>query len=180
MSRLELVKDISNRPELKDIYTDIINNGFGNEEPMSYFTALGNRPDLLKSTWNFLKSILVEGELPATVKQMVSLAISHYNECQFCSVSHTYALESLGVSQDIIKGCLSNDEMEDIPVSYRSIIKFSIKSVKNAKSITDDDFDKLRENGLSESEITELVLLISLTNFSNTYTDIAKIPLDFG
>ena len=178
MSRLKLVGDSSSNSKLSELYQEIIQCGFGTDKPINWFTSQGLRPDIIEGSWGLVKSILARGELPASLKQMIALSISVQNNCRYCSVVHTHALESMGVPQDEIKNCIKDSDFGQMPPMHRAVLKFCSKAAADPNSITDDDFQNLRECGLNDKEITETVMMVSFTKFINSWADICGLELD--
>ncbi len=87
-------------PEVRDVYDDImatrkidwINN---------FWKALAHDPAALKRTWLSIKEIMAPGKLDALTKEMVYLAISASNQCNYCIASHTAAAKKAGMSEEM-------------------------------------------------------------------------------
>jgi AhpD family alkylhydroperoxidase len=70
--------------------TDFINN---------FWRGLANDPVLLKRTWEGLKAVMtVKGELDPVVREMIYIAVSTANGCQYCVHSHTAAARAQGMT----------------------------------------------------------------------------------
>ncbi len=178
MSRFALIKDTTDSPELEALYQDIIDSGFGTEVPINWFTAQGSRPDLLEGTWKLVKNILVEGALPAIVKQMIAMTISLQNNCRYCSITHTHALEAMGVPKAVIDTCATDPDLSQIPQPHRAILQFALKAAREPNALTDDDFRVLRENDLNDGEIMEVAMMAAFMNFINTWADVSGVTVD--
>ncbi len=70
--------------------TDFINN---------FWRALAHDPELLESTWARLKMVMGPGELDPLVKEMLYIAVSATNGCEYCIHSHTAAAKSKGMTE---------------------------------------------------------------------------------
>ena len=70
--------------------TDFINN---------FWRALANDPALLRATWERLKVVMGPGELDPLVKEMLYVAVSVANGCDYCIHSHTAAAKAKGMSE---------------------------------------------------------------------------------
>ena len=74
--------------EVREVYddlrvvrkTDFINN---------FWKALANQPQTLKRIWNGIKEVFAEGEIDAVTKEMIYIAVSVANNCDYCIHSHT-------------------------------------------------------------------------------------------
>ena len=69
--------------------TDFINN---------FWRALANDPALLTATWGRLKEVMGPGELDPLVKEMLYIAVSVANGCEYCIHSHTAAAKAKGMT----------------------------------------------------------------------------------
>jgi len=179
MGQFELVREISARPELRPLYEDMMACGFESEgAPGNWFTSQGDRPDMLRAAWPLVKMILCEGQLPPTLKQLVSMVVSQHNDCRYCAVAHTNALQTLGVPEEIIKSATSDPEMQSVPPAQRAALRFAIKAAKTPRAVDSADYAALREAGYSQGEIMELVMLAAANNFINTWADASGIAVD--
>ena len=93
-------KDAS--PEVKAVYddilltrkTDYINN---------FWKAIAHDPALLKRTWEDLKSIMTPGALDPLTKELLYIAVSVTNNCQYCIYSHTASAFGKGMTPEMFK-----------------------------------------------------------------------------
>jgi len=84
--------------EVKAIYddirsvrkTDFINN---------FWKALANQPDNLRRIWEDLKVIMADGELDSLTKEMLYIAVSIANNCDYCIHSHTASAFNKGMTE---------------------------------------------------------------------------------
>ena len=163
---------------LNPLYEEILDAGFGDEVPLNWFTSQSSRPDILRSTWALTKGILVEGQLPGALKQMICLAVSGRNDCNYCQVVHTNVLAALGVSDDAIQACVADPDFSSLPPVQRAVLHFATKAARSPNDIDDEDRQSLRDVGLTDGEIIEVCMLAAFTNFINTWADAAGVPLD--
>ena len=178
MAHFSMVDDPSGDEELTELYQDILASGFGDTTPLNWFRVLGHRPDLLKASWSLLRGVLVEGQLPGSLKQMIATVVSQQNGCRYCTLTHTGAMVAMGVSEEVVHSCTSDPELAEVPDPQRSILLFSLKAAGSPSDITTADVDGLREQGLSEGEILEVGMMASLCNFINTWAEVSGIPVD--
>ena len=70
--------------------SDFVNN---------FWRGLANDPPLLKRTWEGLKAVMAsEGALDPVVREMIYIAVSTANACQYCVHSHTAAARARGMT----------------------------------------------------------------------------------
>ena len=176
MNRIPQVTNPSD-PFLVGVYQDIC-EVTGSPAPASLYTAMAVRPDLVAATWDLVKVLFVEGQLPPVVTQFMVTAMSIEAGCRYCEVAHSQALESLGIEKNTVQRCLAN--LDDMAVSdlHRAIISFSVKASKDPTSITDADVDHLRSLGISDEELVEVAIVVALTKLLNTWADTVALPIE--
>ena len=65
----------------------------------NFWKYLANDPALLERTWKSLKEVMAPGALDALTKEMIYLAVSVTNGCQYCIASHTAAARKAGMTE---------------------------------------------------------------------------------
>ncbi len=134
------------------------------------------RPDLELARQALSARLFYSGQIPPALKQMIAMALSKQNNCDYCSILHTKVLEKIGIPEDVIENSVSQVDMLQIPPTYRSILKFTLKASKAPLDITDDDFEVLREQGLTDEEILEITMVVAYLDLVNTWTQVPPIP----
>ncbi len=84
-------------PEVKAVFDDIMTTRKV-KSVNNFWKYLGNEPRMLKHTWESLKSIMGEGALDPLTKELVYVAISITNNCEYCMASHTAAARAKGAT----------------------------------------------------------------------------------
>ena len=176
--RFTRIERPDDNPELASLYADITESGLGDRVPLNWFTAQAERPDILAATWALVKAVLLQGQLPPTVKQMILVKISTYNKCRYCAAVHTNALQAMGVPAEIIDSVTTDLSLAKVPPPQRAILEFAMKVAREPKSVTDEDFRNLHEFGLSEGEAMEVAMMGAFVIFVNTWADVSGIPVD--
>lgn len=62
------------------------------------FRAMANNPEYLQSSWERFKRVMLSGKLDRKTKELLAIAVSTINNCEYCINAHTWALKQLGVS----------------------------------------------------------------------------------
>ena len=97
MSTVPLVEYEDAPPEVRAVFDDIRtvrNTDYVN----NFWKALANHPDTLRRVWSSLKEVMAEGEIDALTKEMIYIAVSVANNCDYCIHSHTAAAFSRGMT----------------------------------------------------------------------------------
>lgn len=101
MSTVKILSDaeIDRIPAVKAVFDDIRatrKSDFVN----NFWRALANDAVLLKRTWAQLKAVMgSEGTIDPMVREMIYIAVSAANSCQYCLHSHTAAARAKGMSE---------------------------------------------------------------------------------
>ena len=101
MATVKLIEYEDASPEVKAVYEDImktrqidwINN---------FWKALAVQPEMLRRTWEGLKVVMSPGALDPLVKEMLYVAISATNNCEYCVKSHTTAARAKGMTDEML------------------------------------------------------------------------------
>ncbi len=64
----------------------------------NFWRYVANEPRMLRHTWDSLKSIMGDGALDPLTKELVYVAVSITNNCEYCMASHTAAARAKGAS----------------------------------------------------------------------------------
>ena len=99
MSTVQLIEYADAEPAVRAIYddirttrnTDYINN---------FWKALAHNPDQLKRTWESAKAVMAPGALDPLTKELIYIAVSVANSCEYCIHSHTAAARTKGMTED--------------------------------------------------------------------------------
>jgi AhpD family alkylhydroperoxidase len=106
MSIFGLIEYADASPEVRAIYDDImatrktdwINN---------FWKAIAHDPAMLKRTWEDIKQIMAPGALDPLTKEMIYVAVSVTNQCEYCIASHTASAKNKGMTDAQFKELMS-------------------------------------------------------------------------
>jgi AhpD family alkylhydroperoxidase len=82
---------------VREVFEDI-KRSRGLARVPNFWRAIAHRPEYLKSEWTKLRTILETGSLDRRTKEMIAVAVSATNNCDYCLRSHTDALRALGTT----------------------------------------------------------------------------------
>ena len=101
MSTVKLIEYNMASDEVKSVYDDIMSVR-KSDWVNNFWKALANQPGLLKDTWNTIKSVMAPGSIDPLTKEMVYIAISASNSCNYCTNSHTAAARAKGMTDEML------------------------------------------------------------------------------
>jgi len=88
--------------KVKKVFDDIKKNRKISKIP-NFWKALAHNPENLDRTWNNLKQIMKKGALDPVTKELIYVAVSITNNCDYCIRSHTAAAKKKGANDEMIK-----------------------------------------------------------------------------
>jgi AhpD family alkylhydroperoxidase len=102
MATLGLIEYKDASREVRAVYDDImatrktdwINN---------FWKALAQDPATLKRTWEDIKQVMAPGTLDAVTKEMIYVAVSVSNQCDYCIASHVASAKKKGMTDQMFK-----------------------------------------------------------------------------
>jgi len=98
-ANVRLVQEDEAQGLVKEIYEDIKATKQIDFVP-NFWKTLASHPPLLEQTWLRLKAAMAPGKLDALTKEMIALAVSATNGCEYCIQSHTAAVRKLGLDDE--------------------------------------------------------------------------------
>ncbi len=69
----------------------------------NFWKYLANNPETLERTWNTTSQVMKAGALDPVIKELIYVAVSMTNSCEYCTKSHTFAAKKKGATDDMIK-----------------------------------------------------------------------------
>ena len=102
MTILKPISENTSNAIVKKIFEDIkISRKI--EKTPNFWRTIANDPDTLERTWNSLKQVMKEGSLSSLFKEMIYIAVSMTNSCEYCIRSHAKSAQSKGMSDEMLK-----------------------------------------------------------------------------
>lgn len=98
MSLVTLIEYADAGPEVKAVYDDIMKTR-GVDWINNFWKALASDPALLARVWSEVKQVMAPGALDPMMKEMVYVAVSATNGCEYCTYSHTAAARKKGMTE---------------------------------------------------------------------------------
>lgn len=89
-------------PEVKAVFDDILATR-KTDWINDFWKVLAHHPPTLKRTWESLKQVMAPGgALDPVTKEMIYLAVSITNGCEYCIASHTAAARAKGMTEAML------------------------------------------------------------------------------
>jgi len=102
MSIFKSTNENKAKGKVKKVFEDIKKNRKISKIP-NFWKSLAHNPENLERTWNNLKQIMKKGALDPVTKELIYVAVSITNNCDYCIRSHTSAAKKKGATDEMIK-----------------------------------------------------------------------------
>jgi len=176
VSDLPVIEETEARGEVADILEEYKRVMQSPDIP-NIMLGLAVSPAALKIQWDLFKSIFTNTNLPESIIFMILYTVAEANNCGYCSASNELSCRTLGIDEATIKALVEDlDHLN--PQRVREIIRFAINVSQDPIGLVAEDYDRMRDAGISDAEIVEIIQIASLSNYTNTLTDALKIDID--
>jgi len=101
MTTVKLIEYAQASAEVRAVYDDIMATRKV-DSVNNFWKALANHPPTLRRTWESIKQVMAPGALDALTKEMLYLAVSATNGCEYCIASHTASARKQGMTDAML------------------------------------------------------------------------------
>lgn len=101
MSLFPIIEDADATGKVRAVFDDIKATKEIDFVP-ALWRAMANNPDHLEQTWTKLKAVMQPGKLDLLTKEIIALAVSITNGCEYCINSHSAAVLKLGLEPEAL------------------------------------------------------------------------------
>ena len=99
MATLPLIQYDEASVQVKAVFDDI-KQARQIDDVNNFWKALANHPDTLKRTWEILSQVMQPGALDGLTKELIYIAVSIANNCDYCIHSHTASAFAKGMTEE--------------------------------------------------------------------------------
>ena len=102
MTLFNPIKEKKVKPKVKKIFNKIKKKRKIKVIP-NFWKTIANDPNTLERTWNSLCQIMKKGALDPLTKELLYIAVSMTNSCEYCIRSHTATAKKKGMTDKMLK-----------------------------------------------------------------------------
>jgi AhpD family alkylhydroperoxidase len=106
MALVKTIEYAEAAPEVRAVYDDIMATR-KTDWVNNFWKTLAFHPPTLARIWNNVKQVMAPGALDALTKEMIYVAVSATNGCEYCQHSHTAAARKAGMSDAMLAEVLA-------------------------------------------------------------------------
>ena len=132
------------------------------------FLTLAYRADEFRAFFAYHDALMdKEGGLTKPEREMIVVATSAANNCEYCVIAHGAILRIRAKNPLIADQIAVNYRKADITPRQRTMLDFAGKVCTEAHLISDDDFTALAKHGFSDDDIWDIGAIAALFALSN-------------
>jgi uncharacterized peroxidase-related enzyme len=143
------------------------------------FRTYAHHPPLLQANWEKVKAVMMAGSLRREVKETIAVLVSKDNSCSYCVAAHSAALKSLGMTTEQIAALEDSLDAADFDAKEQALIQLARGANGNPLSITNSEFQALRQAGAQDAEIIEALGVMEVFTSFNKFLDSLQVDIDF-
>ena len=132
------------------------------------FLMLAHRPDEFRAFFAYHDALMEKpGSLTKAEREMIVVATSAANECQYCVIAHGAILRVRAKNPLIADQVAVNYRKADITPRQRAMLDFAMKVSRDAQTIGDSDYQALAAHDLDAEDAWDIVGIAALFGLSN-------------
>jgi uncharacterized peroxidase-related enzyme len=115
------------------------------------FLALARRPDEFRAFFAYQDALMEKpGTLSKAEREMIVVATSGLNQCQYCVVAHGAILRIRAKNPLIADQVAINHRKADLEPRQKAMLDFALKVAERSHAIDDADYEELKSHGFSD------------------------------
>lgn len=173
MTRLKALNPEEATGKTKELF-NLVQGRLGSVPNM--MRTMGNSNAVLEGYLN-LSGALGHGSLNSKTGELIALAVSESNSCDYCLAAHSFIGEKLLKTEASVLQAARAGESTD--AKTRAILQFAKVLVSKNGLVTDQDVDAAKNAGVSDAEIAETVGHVALNVLTNYFNNTANTEVDF-
>ncbi|CAM5187982.1 alkylhydroperoxidase [Bosea thiooxidans] len=140
------------------------------------FLTLAHRPDEFRAFFAYHDALMNKAEgLTKAEREMIVVATSNANQCQYCVVAHGAILRVRAKNPLIADQVAVNYRKADITPRQKAMLDFAMKVSARAYEVGDEDVAALQEHGFSEDDIWDIAAIAAFFGMSNRLANVTSM-----
>jgi uncharacterized peroxidase-related enzyme len=167
-------------PEIKDLPEDIRQRILAVQEKSGFipnvFLALAHRPDEFRAFFAYHDALMDKpGGLTKAEREMIVVATSSLNQCQYCVVAHGAILRIRAKDPLIADQVAINYRKADITPRQKAMLDFALKVSVHSYAVADADIEDLGQHGFGEDDIWDIAAISAFFGMSNRLANVSSM-----
>jgi uncharacterized peroxidase-related enzyme len=142
----------------------------------NYAPAFATRPDVAEA-WGRLNTTIRDG-MQRRRFEVATIAAARALGSTFCTAAHSKFLRDICGDEPAMRAIAGDPSGDDLDASDRAVMAFAAKVARQASSITAQDVEALRREGLSDADVADVVYAAAARAFFATVLDALGVQAD--
>jgi uncharacterized peroxidase-related enzyme len=141
------------------------------------FLALAHRPAEFRAFFDY-HDALMDKETPGlglTEREMIVVATSIRNQCQYCVIAHGAILRIRAKNPLIADQLATNYRKADITERQKVMLDYALKVSRHAEKVNEQDYAKLHEHDFDDEDIWDIGSISAFFGLSNRIVNMASM-----
>ncbi len=140
------------------------------------FLALAHRPDEFRAFFAYHDALMErDGPLSKAEREMIVVATSGANQCQYCVVAHGAILRIRAKDPRVADQVAINYRKADITPRQKAMLDFALKVATASHAVGDADYAALREHGVDEAAAWDIGAIAAFFAMSNRLANMSSM-----
>jgi len=140
------------------------------------FLVLARRPEEFRAFFAYHDALMDKpGNLSKAEREMIVVATSNANQCQYCVVAHGAILRIRAKNPLIADQIAVNYRKADITPRQKAMLDFAMKVAFEAHAVGDDDFAALAAHGFTEDDAWDMAAIAAFFGMSNRMANVTSM-----
>lgn len=167
-------------PALSDLPDDIRERIEAVQEKSGFvpnvFLVLARRPDEFRAFFAYHDALMEKpGNLSKAEREMIVVATSNLNQCQYCVIAHGAILRIRAKNPLIADQVAVNYRKADITARQKAMLEFAIKVSAESYKIGDADLETLQAHGFTEEDVWDITAISAFFGLSNRMANVMNM-----
>ncbi len=159
-------------PDLKDLPDDVRATMLAVQEKTGFipnvFLTLAHRPDEFRAFFAYHDALMLrESGLTKAEREMIVVATSGANQCQYCVVAHGAILRIYAKNPQIADQVAIDYRKADLTARQKAMLEFAVKLARVPEAISSADHDALKAHGFGDEDIWDIGGITAFFALSN-------------
>ena len=140
------------------------------------FLTLAFRPDEFRAFFAYHDALMEkDGGLTKAEREMIVVATSSANQCQYCVIAHGAILRIRAKNPQIADQIAVNYRKADITPRQRAMLDFAMKVSQEAHLVSDEDFAELSAHGFNQDDVWDIAAISAFFALSNRMANVTAM-----
>jgi uncharacterized peroxidase-related enzyme len=139
------------------------------------FLLLARRPDEFRAFFAYHDALMDKpGGLSKAEREMIVVATSAANQCQYCVVAHGAILRIRAKDPLVADQVAVNYRKADITPRQKAMIAFAMQVAFEAYGVDEPQIDALKQHGFSEEDVWDIAAIVAFFGMSNRIANVTN------